>query len=142
MNQVKRINYLHSEINNVFHEMSQQMGLSDSVSCILYTICNFGDSCLLTDIINMTGIPKQTVNSALRKLEGEGYLQLETAQSRRKKVVLTEAGKLLTRKTAEQMIRMENEIYASWTEEERQLHLALTQRYLDQLKEKAKELHR
>ena len=142
MNQVKRINYLHSEINNVFHEMSQQMGLSDSVSCILYTICNFGDSCLLTDIINMTGIPKQTVNSALRKLEGDGYLQLETTQTRRKKVVLTEAGKLLAQKTAEQMIRMENEIYASWTEEERQLHLALTQRYLDQLKEKAKELHR
>ena len=142
MNEVKRINYLHSEINNVFHEMSQQMGLSDSVSCILYTICNFGDSCLLTDIINMTGIPKQTVNSALRKMEGDGYLQLETTQTRRKKVVLTEAGKLLTQKTAEQMIRMENEIYASWTEEERQLHLALTQRYLDQLKEKAKELHR
>ena len=142
MNQVKRINYLHSEINNVFHEMSQQMGLSDSISCILYTICNFGDSCLLTDIINMTGIPKQTVNSALRKLEGEGYLQLETAQSRRKKVVLTEEGKLLAQKTAEQMIRMENEIYASWTEEERQLHLTLTQRYLDQLKEKAKELRK
>ena len=107
MNQVKRINYLHSEINNVFHEMSQQMGLSDSISCILYTICNFGDSCLLTDIINMTGIPKQTVNSALRKMEGDGYLQLETTQMRRKKVVLTEEGKLLTRKTAEQMIRME-----------------------------------
>ena len=142
MNEVKRINYLHSEINNVFHEMSQQMGLSDSVSCILYTICNFGDSCLLTDIINMTGIPKQTVNSALRKMEGDGYLQLETTQTRRKKVVLTEAGKLLARKTAEQMIRMENEIYASWTEEERQLHLALTQRYLDQLKEKAKELRK
>ena len=142
MNEVKRINYLHSEINNVFHEMSQQMGLSDSVSCILYTICNFGDSCMLTDIINMTGIPKQTVNSALRKMEGDGYLQLETTQTRRKKVVLTEAGKLLAQNTAKQMIRMENEIYASWTEEERQLHLALTQRYLDQLKEKAKELLR
>ena len=142
MNEVKRINYLHSEINNVFHEMSQQMGLSDSVNCILYTICNFGDSCMLTDIINMTGIPKQTVNSALRKMEGDGYLQLETTQTRRKKVVLTEAGKLLAQNTAEQMIRMENEIYASWTEEERRLHLTLTQRYLDQLKEKAKELHR
>lgn len=142
MNEVKRINYLHSEINNVFHEMSQQMGLCDSVSCILYTICNYGDSCLLSEIINMTGIPKQTVNSALRKMEGEGYLRLEATQTRRKKVVLTEAGKLLAQNTAEQMIRMENEIYASWTEEERQLHLALTQRYLDQLKEKAKELHR
>ena len=97
---------------------------------------------MLTDIINMTGIPKQTVNSALRKMEGDGYLQLETTQTRRKKVVLTEAGKFLAQKTADQMIRMENEIYASWTEEERQLHLALTQRYLDQLKEKAKELRK
>ena len=142
MNEVKRINYLHSEINNVFHEMSQQMGLSDSISCILYTICNFGDCCLLADIISMTGIPKQTVNSALRKLESDGFLRLETAQKRRKKVVLTEDGKLLAQKTAGQMIRMENEIFASWTEEERQMHLALTQRYLDQLKEKAKELHK
>lgn len=142
MNEVKRINYLHSEINNVFHEMSQQMGLSDSISCILYTICNFGDCCLLADIISMTGIPKQTVNSALRKLESDGFLRVETAQKRRKKVVLTEDGKLLAQKTAGQMIRMENEIFASWTEEERQMHLALTQRYLDQLKEKAKELHK
>ena len=142
MNQVKRINYLHSEINNVFHEMSQQMGLSDSVSCILYTICNYGDSCLLADIISMTGIPKQTVNSALRKLESEGFLRLETAQKRRKKVVLTESGKLLAQKTAGQMIRMENEIFASWTEEDRQMHLILTQRYLEQLKEKAKELQK
>ena len=142
MNEVKRINYLHSEINNVFHEMSQQMGLSDSISCILYTICNFGDCCLLADIISMTGIPKQTINSALRKLESDGFLRLETAEKRRKKVVLTEDGKLLAQKTAGQMIRMENEIFASWTEEERQMHLALTQRYLDQLKEKAKELHK
>lgn len=142
MNQVKRINYLHSEINNVFHELSQQMGLSDSISCILYTICNFGDSCLLTDIIRMTGIPKQTVNSALRKMEGEGFLLLETTKTRRKKAVLTEAGKLLAQQTAGQMIRMENEIFASWTQEEREMHLALTQRYLDQLKEKAKELRR
>ncbi len=140
MNEVKRINYLHSEINNVFHEMSQQMGLSDSVSYILYTICNFGDSCLLTDIISMTGIPKQTANSALRKLESEGILRVEAVDCRRKRVILTEQGLILARRTAGEMIRMENEIFASWSEAERNLYLELTRRYLTQLKEKAKEL--
>ena len=140
MNEVKRINHLHSEINNVFHEMSQQMGLSDSISYILYTICNFGDSCLLTDIINMTGIPKQTANSALRKLEGEGILRVEAVDCRRKRVILTEKGSILAQRTAGEMIRMENEIFASWSPEERNLYLDLTQRYLTQLKEKAKEL--
>ena len=140
MNEVKRINHLHSEINHVFHEMSQQMGLSDSVSYILYTICNFGDSCLLTDIINMTGIPKQTANSALRKLEGEGILRVEAVDCRRKRVILTEKGLALTQRTAGKMICMENEIFASWTAEERRIYLDLTQRYLNQLKDKAKEL--
>lgn len=142
MNEVRRINLLHSEIGNVYHEMSMQLGLSDSVSSILYTICNFGDSCLLGDIVSMTGIPKQTVNSALRKLEGEGVLRVETADRRRKRVVLTESGKSLAQQTAGQMIRMENEIFSSWQEEELALYMELIQRYLVQLKEKAKELRR
>ena len=142
MNEVRRINLLHSEIGNVFHEMSMQLGLSDSVSSILYTICNFGDSCLLGDIVSMTGIPKQTVNSALRKMEGEGILRVETADRRRKRVVLTENGKILARRTVGLMIRMENDIFTSWQEEELALYVALTRRYLYQLKEKAKELRK
>ena len=142
MNEVKHINHLHSEISNVFHDMSVQLGLSDSVSLILYTICNFGDSCLLSDIVCMTGLPKQTINSALRKLEREGILRLETVEKRRKRVCLTENGKELADRTAGKMIRMEEEILASWTEEERSLYSGLTQKYLDQLKEKAKELRK
>lgn len=140
MGETKNINLLHSEIGNVFHEMSVRLGLSDSVSSILYTICNFGDSCLLSDIISMTGIPKQTINSALRKLEREGILRVEAVERRRKSVVLTKDGLILAQRTAGQMIRMENDIFAAWTEEERRIYLDLSRRYLNQLKEKAKEL--
>ena len=142
MNEVKHINHLHSEISNVFHDMSAQLGISDSVSIILYTICNFGDSCMLGDIVSMTGIPKQTINSALRKLEKEGILRIETVEKRRKRACLTESGKQLADRTAGRMIRIEEEIFSSWTEEERRLYSGLTRKYLDQLKEKAKELHR
>ena len=46
------------------------------------------------------------------------------------------------RQTAMQIIAIENEIYSGWTEEELSLYLALTQKYLSELKEKTKDLKR
>lgn len=69
---LKRYNYLFGEIEAVYHEISLQMGLSDSVSRILYAICDEGDRCPLSLICRRTGLSKQTVNSALRRLEEEG----------------------------------------------------------------------
>jgi predicted transcriptional regulator len=66
----------------------------------VYTICNFGESCLLTDICHLTGLSKQTVNSALRKLEKEGTIHLESVIAKSKRVCLTESGKALSKKTA------------------------------------------
>ena len=48
--EMKRFNYLISETNAVYHEAAQKLGLSDSTQQVLYTICNNGDSCLISDI--------------------------------------------------------------------------------------------
>lgn len=140
MNERRRFNFLISEIDNVFHDTAVRLGLSDSTMAILYTICNNGESCLLRDIACMTGISKQTINSGLRKLEAEGIVYLENTDRKRKRVFLTEKGNLLADQTVALLIRIEDEIYASWTEEERIVYLELTQRYLDQMKEKTRGL--
>lgn len=140
MNDLKRLNLLTSEINGVFHDAAQSMGLSDSAMNILYTICFLGEPCALADIIRLTGISKQTINSSLRKLESEHILYLRSDGSRRKLVCLTDSGKALAGHTAGRMIRLENEIFASWTEADRDAYLSLTERYLTDLKEKTKEL--
>ena len=67
--EMKRVNHLIGEIDAVYHEIAWKLGLSDSVFEILYTICNYGDSCMLKDIGRNCGLSKQTINSALRKLE-------------------------------------------------------------------------
>ena len=36
---INRFNYLLSETDAVYHDMSKRLGLSDSISQILYTIC-------------------------------------------------------------------------------------------------------
>ena len=136
--ELKRYNHLANEIDGTYHEMSLKLGLSDSAMIILYTICNQGDHCLLADICRWSGLSKQTINSALRKLEADGAIRLEMAGSKNKNVALTEAGKKLAQRTALQVIKAENEIFADWAGEDVEKYMELTERFLTALKEKAK----
>lgn len=138
--ELKQFNLLSSEINSVYHEAALKNGLSDSSMLILYTICNFGTECLLSHIIQASGTSKQTINSALRKLETGDILYLEKVNGRNKKVCLTDRGKDFVKKTIIPVLQIENEIFDAWSPEEREFYLELTRRYLTTFKEKVKEL--
>lgn len=137
---MKRYNHLIGEIDAAYHEMSLKLGLSDSAMIVLYTICDNGTSCLLQDICRRSGLSKQTVNSAIRKLESDGILYLESAGPKAKNVCLTKAGIHLAGQTAGRVIQIENEIFASWPQEDVQNYLGLTEAFLRALQEKAKDL--
>ncbi|MBD5477448.1 MAG: winged helix-turn-helix transcriptional regulator [Lachnospiraceae bacterium] len=138
--ELRRYNYLINEIDAAYHEISSALGLSDSSMVVLYTICDNNGSCLLRDICRNSGISKQTINSALRKLESEGSIYLESAGMKKKKVCLTEHGKLLADRTAGKIIEMENDIFSSWSKEDLAKYLELTERYLLDLKTRSSKL--
>ena len=138
--EMRRYNHLVGEIDGVYHEMSRKLGLSDSAMLVLYTICVHGDGCPLREICRSSGLSKQTVNSALRKLEAEGAVYLEPAAGRGKSVCLTEEGKALAARTAGRIIRMENDVFAAWPRGDVARYLELTERFLLDLREKAGEL--
>ena len=137
---MKRFNYLLGELDAVYHDMSLKLGLSDSAMNILYTICDQGDRCLLQNICRWSGLSKQTINSAIRKLETEGVVYLERAGSRNKDVCLTEQGMELAERTVGRIMQAENEIFASWTEEDVKKYLELTERFLTEIRKKAKQM--
>ncbi len=138
--EMKRYNYLIGEIEATYHEASLKLGLSDSALKILYAICDVGEGCLLQDICFYTGISKQTINSALRKLEEEEILYLELYNAKSKKVYLTDKGRKLAEKTAYRILRAEDEIFASWDKKDVEKYLELTEKYQLCLKEKIKEI--
>ena len=138
--EMRRFNYLSNEIDAVYHEAALKFGLSDSALLILYTICSNGNDCLLSDITHLSGVSKQTINSAVRKLEQEEIVYLETFRGRKKKICLTPKGMDLANRTVRHIVEIENEIFGSWTETERKLYVDLTQRYLSSFREKVKEL--
>ena len=135
---MKRLNYLVSEIDATYHELALKLGISDSVMTILYTICDNGESCPLQGICHRSGVSKQTINSAIRKLEAAGIVYLEQASAKSKTVCLTEEGKLFAQQTAIRIITAENEIFASWSKEDVNQYLELTARFLTAIKEKTK----
>ena len=57
-----------------------------------------------------------------------------------KTVCLTEAGKLLADRTARRIIQAENEIFAAWPQEDVETYLALTERFLSDIRKKADQL--
>ncbi|MCI8507859.1 MAG: MarR family transcriptional regulator [Lachnospiraceae bacterium] len=138
--ELKRYNHLINEIDAEYHAMSLKFGMSDSAMIILYTICEKGDSCLLQDICQTAGISKQTINSALRKLEADGILYLEPAGTKNKRVCLTVKGKQLAEHTALKMIETENDIFSSWSEEDVEKYLTLTERYLLAFRERSRKM--
>ena len=133
-NEMKRFNHLLQEIDAVYHEMSRRLGLSDSAMIILYTICDLGDGCALRDLCRVCGLPKQTVNSALRRLEAEGVVCLEEAGARHKNVRLTKEGERLAERTAGRILEAENAVFASWPAEDVEKYLELTGRFLRDLR--------
>ncbi|MBO4982290.1 MAG: MarR family transcriptional regulator [Lachnospiraceae bacterium] len=139
-NEMKRYNYLVGEMNAVYHDISLHLGLSDSAMIILYTICDNGDRCLLQEISRRSGVSKQTINSAIRKLEEEGIVYLKSAGAKNKNVCLTDEGKQLAKHTAIRLIEMENDIFASWEKDDIEKYLELTERFLTSLKEKNRSL--
>ena len=132
--EMKRYNYLVGEIDATYHEISTRLGLSDSVMRILYTICDNGTDCPLQKICRLTGLSKQTINSALRKLENEGVIYLEPLGPKNKNVCLTESGKRMAEQTAGRIMMMENAIFASWPREDMERYVALTEAYLRDLR--------
>lgn len=138
--EARRYNRILSQIDEVYHDLAVRQGFSDSTMSILYELADHDGRCLLSDLIRLSCMSKQTANSALRKLEKEGILYLEPAGGRAKQVCLTPKGFAVTRETVEKIIDMENRIYASWSPEEWNLYIALTERYLRQLREEMKEI--
>ena len=79
---LRRFNYLLSETDAAYHEAASRLGLSDSVMQILYTVCDSdsGERCPLSEVCRRTGISKQTINSALRRLEAGGCLTVYSVE--------------------------------------------------------------
>ena len=82
--QLQYYNLLTSEIDEAYHNAALKLGLSDSAMVILYTLCSRENPCPLLEIARLTGISRQTIHSAIKKLEAQGILTLQRKNKKTK----------------------------------------------------------
>lgn len=135
----RKCRYLSGEIDSLYHEMAVSIGVSDSVLNILYVLCEKEYSCLQSDIFRLTGISRQTINSAIRKLEKDDIVYLEQGNGRNTIVCLTNKGKQFVKEKVVPIFDIENNVWNEWSDDEQRQYLTLTQKYHDSLKKYMKE---
>ena len=140
-NPLPAYNDLIKENDGIYRALCKRLGLSACTFWILYTLREEQNRITQTEICEILHEPKQTVNSALKSLEAEGYITLSYGQNRRSKcVMLTEKGICLARDTVDSVMLAEQSALLALSEQERAMFLSLFRKYKEILKDKTNEI--
>ena len=118
------------KLDDVYRSAAKSCGISECAFWILYTLRVEEKSFTQAEICEFLIEPKQTVNSALKKLEAEGYLILSAGVDQRsKRVCLTEKGERFVKAHVDRVPEAEAAALGAMTAAERDALIRLTGRY-------------
>lgn len=137
---IHRLNCLASDLDAIYHQAALKLGLPDSAMYVLYLLYENGESCLLSDIPKKTGISKQTIHSAVRRLEREDIIYLDEQNKRAKMIHLTKTGLSYVKQTAARLFEAECCALQNWSEEDISLYLNLMEKYNTSLRAQIEQL--
>lgn len=126
--ELKEFNRIYRELDRIYHEIAQKIGLSDSAFSILYTLVELGGGCLQKEIADYFFTSKQTINSSIKNLESKGIITLNKGKGREMHIYLTQEGRKLAEKKILPVVEMENHIFSSMEPEESRELLRLTRK--------------
>lgn len=128
-------NSIIKENDELYHKVSTALGLPDCAFWILYILREDNKVLTQSEICSALYQPKQTVNSSLKKLEYDGYIELIMMKDRRSKEIhLTQKGKVLAQNTVDKVICAEQNALSGLTAEEQDTFIGLFRKYTDLLK--------
>ncbi|WP_434311005.1 MarR family winged helix-turn-helix transcriptional regulator [Hominifimenecus sp. rT4P-3] len=128
-------NRIFKENDDLYRSAAKSLGLSDCAFWILYALREDKGELTQSALCESTYLPKQTINSALKKLEQDGCIELKEMRDRRsKKVCLTPKGIQLAEKTVDRVIAAEQDAFAGLAAEEIERFLQLYRKYTALLK--------
>lgn len=130
----ERYNRSWRDFDRVYSAAAACAGLSDSALDVLWVIYEQGEGVSQRDVCGQSYLGKQTVNSSVHKLAGQGILRLEPAASGRGvRLFLTEEGRALVERYVAPICQADFDAFASLPEHDRDELVRTQQAYLDAL---------
>lgn len=124
------INTIFKNIDHLYYECARNSGISETAYYILMTVRIEKNQCTQTDICERWAMSRQTVNSALKRLEKDGYLVLIPTTSGRSKVIeLTDKGNGYVKQHIDPILVLEDKAWKQLSREKRELFSEILQEY-------------
>lgn len=131
---ISEFNRLYIEFDSLYHEAAAEIGLSDCAFRLLYEMYEEDGELKQRELSKLLAMPPQTVNSATKKLETDGFLCLEKIDGKKgKRIRLTDSGKKFVSDYFSQIKLSEERVCAEFSEEEMQTLLSLFGRLVTSL---------
>lgn len=138
---LKQYNDIMKENDELYREVAKKLGLSECEFWILYYLRTEYGEPMQSGICSSFYLPKQSIHSALKKLEADGYIvQTAGGDRRSKRILLTEQGRSLCEETVDHVIRAEMEALGSLSAKEQEVFMNIFTQYTKQLKSAMREI--
>lgn len=113
-------------VDSFYDEFAKQSNVSSALLWVLYAL-NDGQPHTQIEISTEWELPKTTVNTVIKELQQNGYVELIPIKGKRREmsIVLTEAGKEYADRILSDLYKKEAAVYGTLTPEEQEVIAAL-----------------
>ena len=140
--QLKELNKLYKEQDDIYRDAAAKAGMSDSMHWIMYAVYNADEPMTQQALAGDYYFPKQTINSGVKKLIDMKLVELKKIESKKnsKAVVYTPKGKIFCEKNIAPLVKAEEDAFCGLTREEQEIFLSLFHRQVDYIKNEMSKL--
>ena len=113
-------------VDSFYDEFAKQSNVSSALLWVLYAL-NDGKPHTQIEISNDWELPKTTVNTVIKDIQKDGYIELVPIKGKRREmsIVLTESGKKLADDVLSDLYKKEADAYKALTLEEQEIVMVL-----------------
>lgn len=133
----EHFNQLYKELDETYQGFAAKCGLSASAMWIIYSLRAGGDGCnTQAEIAKRYFLKKQSVCSAIRKLEQDGYIVLLSMPNNAKNKILklTDKGVDFAKEKIDALLKAEQSTFENLTLREQNQFIKLYEKYIAALK--------
>lgn len=129
--QLREINTIFKETDAVYSKLARRSGLSDCAFWLMYSIREANGRCTQRELCDQWIMSKQTVNSALKGLEKNGYITLTSSEidKRSKYITLTDKGIHFSEENIDIVFELEQLAFQKMSIAERAAMIENTRKY-------------
>ena len=109
-------------VDSFYDEFAKQSNVSSALLWVLYAL-NDGNPHTQIEISNDWELPKTTVNTVIKEIQKDGYVELVPIKGKRREmsIVLTESGKKFADNVLSDLYKKEAEVFKALSSEEQEI---------------------